>query len=618
MASKKDIKYLNRDFDSFRSALINYSKTYFPTTYNDFSPASPGMMVMEMASYVGDVLSFYLDNQVQETFLQYAKQTNNLFELAYMFGYKPKVTGAAIVDMSVYQIVPSILSGSTYIPDFNYALKINRNAIVTSTLENASPFLTQDNIDFTISSSTDPTEVSVYQINGTNPIYYLLKKNVEAISATINTTTFSFGVPQQFPTVNINANRIIGVLDIVDSEGNEWYEVDYLAQDTIYNSIKNTNPNDPNNFQNVGDAPYLLKLEKVQRRFTTRFLDTGSFQIQFGAGTFADSDETIIPNPDNVGLGLPNKQSKLTTAYSPTNFIFSNTYGIAPSNTTLTVRYLTGGGVTANLDSNTITQINGTVEFLAGNLNSTVATTVRNSLAVNNLEAANGGGDGDTIEQLRQNTISSYGTQLRTVTQDDYIIRALSMPPQYGNIAKAYIAPTQIQNLSLGETPTVLELNILTYNATKKLDVSSLTLKQNLLTYLSQYRVIGDSIRIKDAFIINIGINFDLITFPDYNNNDVINNCILTLQNYFSIDSWQINQPIILREIYALLDNVDGVQTVKNVEVLNKVGSDIGYSEYAYDVKGATLNNVVYPSLDPMIFEVRYPETDIQGRVVPL
>ena len=464
MASKKDIKYLNRDFDSFRSALINYSKTYFPTTYNDFSPASPGMMVMEMASYVGDVLSFYLDNQVQETFLQYAKQTNNLFELAYMFGYKPKVTGAAIVDMSVYQIVPSILSGSTYVPDFNYALKINRNAVVTSTLENASPFLTQDDIDFTISSSTDPTEVSVYQINGTNPIYYLLKKNVEAISATINTTTFSFGVPQQFPTVNINANRIIGVLDIVDSEGNEWYEVDYLAQDTIYNSIKNTNPNDPNNFQNVGDAPYLLKLEKVQRRFTTRFLDTGSFQIQFGAGTFADSDETIIPNPDNVGLGLPNKQSKLTTAYSPTNFIFSNTYGIAPSNTTLTVRYLTGGGVTANLDSNTITQINGTVEFLAGNLNSTVATTVRNSLAVNNLEAANGGGDGDTIEQLRQNTISSYGTQLRTVTQDDYIIRALSMPPQYGNIAKAYIAPTQIQNLSLGETPTVLELNILTYN----------------------------------------------------------------------------------------------------------------------------------------------------------
>ena len=618
MASKKDIKYLNRDFDSFKSALINFSKTYFPTTYNDFSPASPGMMVMEMASYVGDVLSFYLDNQVQETFLQYAKQTNNLFELAYMFGYKPKVTGAAVADISIYQIVPSILSGSTYIPDFNYALKISRNAVVSSTLNNASSFLTQDDVDFTISSSSDPTEVSVYQISGINPIYYLLKKNVEAISATINTTTFSFGIPQQFPTVNINADRIIGILDCVDTEGNDWYEVDYLAQDTIYNSIKNTNPNDPNNFQNIGDAPYLLKLEKVQRRFVTRFLDTGSLQIQFGAGTSADADEIIIPNSDNVGLGLPSKQSKLTTAYSPTNFMFANTYGIAPSNTILTVRYLTGGGVTANLDSNTITQLNGNVTFLVGNLNASTAQTVRNSLAVNNLEAANGGGDGDTIEQIRQNTISNYSTQLRTVTQDDYIIRALSMPPQYGNIAKAYVSPTQIQNLSFGESPTVLDLNILSYNSNKKLNTTSLTLKQNLLTYLSQYRVIGDSIRIKDAFIINIGVNFDIIIFPDYNNNDVINNCIIALQNYFSIDKWQINQPIILKDIFILLDNIDGVQTVKNVEIINKVGSDIGYSQYAYDVKGATLNNVLYPSLDPMIFEVKYPNADIQGRVVPL
>lgn len=192
------------------------------------------------------------------------------------------------------------------------------------------------------------------------------------------------------------------------------------------------------------------------------------------------------------------------------------------------------------------------------------------------------------------------------------------MPPQYGNIAKAYVSPTQIQNLSFGESPTVLDLNILSYNSNKKLNTTSLTLKQNLLTYLSQYRVIGDSIRIKDAFIINIGVNFDIIIFPDYNNNDVINNCIIALQNYFSIDKWQINQPIILKDIFILLDNIDGVQTVKNVEIINKVGSDIGYSQYAYDVKGATLNNVLYPSLDPMIFEVRYPETDIQGRVVPL
>mgnify|MGYP003334040455 FL=1 len=618
MAEKKDIKYLNRDFSSFRTNLIDYTRTYFPTTYSDFSPASPGMMVMEMAAYVGDVLSFYLDNQVQETYLQYARQLNNIFELAYMFNYKPKVTSAATTSLSIYQLLPSKLSGSTYIPDFEYALKINKNATVTSTLVNGVPFLTQDDVDFTVSSSIDPTEITVYQISAGNPTFYLLKKEVEAISATINTTTFTFGTPQQFPTVNINANRIIGILDVVDSEGNEWYEVDHLAQDVIYNSIKNTNPNDPNNFQNVGDAPYLLKLEKVQRRFATRFTDSGSLQIQFGAGTTSVSDEMIVPNSDNVGLGLPYGQNKLTTAYSPTNFIFTNTYGIAPSNTTLTVRYLTGGGATANALSNTLTQLAGTVQFLKTNLNQTTANTIFSSLAVNNLESANGGGDGDTLEQIRQNTLSNYSTQLRTVTQDDYLIRALSMSPQYGMIAKAYIEPTKLENVQVGEIPSTLDLYVLTYNVNKNLNISSNTLKQNLSTYLSQYRIIGDSIKIKDAFIINIGVNFEVIILPDYSSTDVLNNCIISLQDYFSIDKWQINQPIILRDIYILLDKIEGIQTVKTIDIVNKTGASLGYSQYGYDIKGATYNNTIYPSLDPSIFEIRYPNTDIQGRVVSL
>ena len=618
MADKKDIKYLNRDFNSFRAALIDYTKTYFPTTYNDFSPASPGMMVMEMAAYVGDVLSFYLDNQVQETYLQYARQTNNLFELAYMFNYTPKVTGAANTTLSVYQLLPSKLSGSTYIPDFDYTLKVGRNASVTSTLVGVTSFITQDSVDFSVSSSSDPTEITVYQISSGNPTFFLLKKEVEAVSATINTTTFSFGSPQQFPTVIINNDRIIGILDIVDSEGNVWYEVDHLAQDTVYQTIKNTNPNDPNNFQNVGDAPYLLQLEQVQRRFVSRFINSGSMQLQFGAGTYNDADETIVPNPDNVGLGLPFGQSKLTTAYSPTNFIFTNTYGIAPSNTTLTVRYLTGGGASSNVPSNTLTQISGDIQFLKNNLNSTTANTIFASLAVNNLEAASGGSDGDSIEELRQNTISNYSTQLRTVTQDDYLIRALSMPPIYGDIAKAFIEPTKLENLGVGEIPSVLDLYILTYNLNGNLDSASSTVKQNLSTYLSQYRVIGDSIRIKDAFIINIGVNFDIIVLPDYNNNDVLNNCIIALQDYFAISKWQINQPIIIRDLYILLDRIEGVQTVKNIEIVNKAGTSLGYSQYGYPIAGATYNNVVYPSLDPSIFEVRYPNQDIQGRVVPL
>jgi len=192
------------------------------------------------------------------------------------------------------------------------------------------------------------------------------------------------------------------------------------------------------------------------------------------------------------------------------------------------------------------------------------------------------------------------------------------MPPQFGVVAKAFIEPTKIQNIGLGEIPSVLDLYILTYNLNKNLTTSSSTIKQNLSTYLSQYRVIGDSIRIKDAFIINIGVNVDIIVLPDYNNNDVINNCILALQDYFNIKNWAINQPIQLKDLYILLDKIEGIMTVKNIEIDNKAGVLDGYSQYGYDIKGATINNVIYPSLDPSIFECRYLNQDIQGRVSSL
>jgi hypothetical protein len=571
---------------------------------------------MEMAAYVGDVLSFYLDNQVQENYLQFARQSNNLFELAYMFGYKPNVTGIATTNIDFYQKVPTKLSGSEYVADFSYALFVDGNA--TATTSNGVSFLLSDPVDFSVSSSSDPTEISTYEVSNGSVIYYLLKKTRKSISSTINTATFSFGSPVKFSTVEINAPNMVGILDIVDSEGNIWYEVDYLGQEMIYDSIKNTNINDPNLSQYSGDTPYLLKLKKVQRRFATRFKNAITLQIQFGAGTTSDSDENIVPNPDNVGIGLPFEQSKLTTAYAPSNFLFTDTYGIAPSNTTLTVRYLTGGGVTSNVASNTLTKLNGNVKFLNSNLNTTTANDIFASLAITNPEAASGGGDGDTIEEIRQNASANFATQLRNVTQDDYLVRALSMPAKYGNISKAYIEPTKAQSAAAGESAGILDLYILTTDINGKLNIASAALKQNLITYLSQYRMINDAINIKDGFIINIGVNFDIIILPNYNSNEILTACISALQSYFAISKWQINQPIILREIYILLDKIEGVQTVKTVNILNKVGYNEGYSEYAYDIPGATKNNVVYPSLDPMIFEVRNPQTDIQGRVVSL
>ena len=624
MAIRRNIQYINKDFTELRASLVNYARTYFPTTYNDFSPSSPGMMFMEMAAYVGDIMSFYLDNQIQETYLQYARQTNNLYELAYMFGYKPNVTQVATVDIDFYQQVPAIGSIGSQAPDFNYALYVPNNTIVTSTASGSISFLIEDPVDFSVSSSGDPTEVTVYQTTGGNNIqYFLLKKTRKAISATINTTTFSFGIPEQFSTVEINSSNIVGILDIVDSNGNIWYEVDYLAQDTVFDSIKNTNANDPNLSQYQGDTPYLLQLKQVQRRFVTRFLDSTTLQLQFGAGTYTDTDEEILPNPDNVGLGLPFEIDKLTTAYSPSNFTFTRNYGIAPSNTTLTVRYLTGGGVSANVPANSITSLSsGAPKFLNSNLTTNTANYIFGTLAVNNLLAADGGGDGDTTEELRQNASANFATQLRNVTQDDYLVRALSMPSRYGVISKAYIEPTKAANIATGtasgEAASILDLYILSFDNTSKLKTASLALKQNLSTYLSQYRMVNDSINIKDAFIVNIGVNFDIIVLPNYNSNEVLTRCIIALQDFFAIKNWQINEPIILRDLYILLDAIEGVQTVKIITISNKVGTALGYSQYAYDIAGATINNVVYPSLDPCIFEVKYPNTDIQGRVVPL
>ena len=616
---ERDIRYIDRDFNTIRESLIQYSKTYFPNTFNDFSETSTGMLFMEMAAYVGDVLSFYLDNQIQETFIQKARQTTNLYALAYSLGYVPKVTTTATTMISFYQQLPAILSGSVYVPDYDYSLIIPENTQVTSNVNPTQKFIIEDAIDFSASSSLDPTDVSVYQISGINPTYFLLKKDRKAISATINTEIFAFTNSVKFDTRTIRAANIIGVLDCTDTNGNEWYEVPNLAQENVFNSIRNTNTNDPN-YSVDTEVPYILELKTVQRRFATRFMDSGSLQLQFGAGSTRSTTEEIIPNPDNVGLGLPFEKNKLTTAFSPVNFVFTNTYGIAPYNTSLSVRYLTGGGAAANVEAGSLTQVDDSnIVFINPNLsNSTLADQIFNSVAANNVLAADGGMDGDTVEEIRQNSLGNFQNQLRTVTTQDYLVRALSMPSNLGVIAKAHAEPQKIGDYQAGELPTVLDLYILSYNINRKLRTASALLKRNLQTYLSEYRMINDSINIKDAYIINIGVNFDIIVAPNFNNSETITKCIDSLTRHFEIDKWQINEPIILKDLYILLDKVQGVQTVKFVEVVNLTGSSLGYSDFAYDVDGATVNEVVYPSIDPMVFELKFPNQDILGRVVPL
>lgn len=601
--AERNIRYLDRDFTNFRNSLIEFTKTYFPNTYTDFSPSSPGMMFMEMASYVGDVLSFYQDNQIQETFTQFAKQTPNLYQLAYMMGYKPKTTGAAVADVTIYCVVPS--NGNS--PDFSYAPTIPSNTVIGSSVNGQSSFVLQNFVDFAVSSSASPTEASVYTVGGGgSPTQFLLKKTVPALSAEVKTTSFAFGPFEKFPTVTIQENNIINIVNCVDDEGNTWYEVPYLGQETIYTPERN--PSNTGNF----NVPFLLKLLRTQRRFVSRFLAKNQLQIQFGSGNPSINDGDIVPNPSNVGQGNTNLNA--TTAFAPDNFIFTNTYGNAPVNTTLTFTYLKGGGISSNASAGTLTNINTSgVTFDNGGSDSGTQAAVLASITCTNEFAASGGDSGDSPDQIRENSLRMFGTQMRSVTQDDYTVRALSLPGIYGSVGKIYVEPEKIENLNPNGRPAVLDMYVLGYDNSKKLVTTSQTFKDNLSTYLSQYRMVNDSIRIKNGFVVNIGVDFSIITRPNYSGNVVLTKCINSLKNYFDIDKWQMNQPIFITDIYTMLDKVEGVQTVKSVDIFNK--SEGQYSPYFYDVRGATMNNTVFPSQDPSIFEVKYPDKDIRGSI---
>jgi hypothetical protein len=600
------ISYLNKTFPEFKANLINYAKTYFPTVYNDFTEATPGNLFIELASYVGDVSSFYIDTQVQENFLLYAKEKENLYALSYMLGYRPKVSYASNAIIDIFQLIPSSGSGANLVPDYTYALIIPENTSLTSTVNNTK-FITTEKIDF-----RDTGSMEITFVDGN---YFLLKKQVTAISAEIKSSTLTFSSPEKFSIATITDTNILQILDATDVQGNNWYEVPYLAQSSIFNKVENPN-------SGSDGVPYLLTLQRVPRRYVSRFLTDDTLQLEFGAGVANTADNNIVPNPDNISLGLVPGISNLYNNFNQASVFFTQEYGLAPSNN-ITVRYLVGGGITSNVPSNTITTIDNTTSYFPSGITGPLADTILSSLASNNPSPSSGGRNGDQVEEIRNNAFYAYQSQLRAVTREDYMVRALSLPTTYGSISKVYVTQdiarealaTQTVATTEERNPLSLDMYILAYNSDKQLVTASTTLKNNLASYINEFRMVTDAVNIKDAFYINIGVNFDIVVASGYSNNDVVTNCILALKEHFDINKWSINQPIVLADINSRLLQVKGVQNVIKVEIVNKQGGN--YSPYAYDIPGATRLGNIYPSVDPSIFEVRFPDTDIQGRVVP-
>ena len=625
----RDLKYLNKDFSDFRQTLVNYAKNYFPDIYNDFNESSPGMMFIEMASYVGDVLSYYVDNQMKESLLIHAEERSNVIDLARALGYKTKPTVPAIVKINVYQVVPVALTDSE--PDYRYALNIGAGMELST--EDGQIFMTQEPVDFNVDTKKSPRETTVYKVDETygNPEYYLLKKEVNAVAGKVMTENFVFGEPEKYTRIKLGDKKVISILDVKDDAGNIWYEVPYLAQDNIFEDVVNNLAADPEMSEFNYDAPYILKLRRTARRFTVHIDENNTTQLWFGAGISTQPDEVIIPNPENIGMGLPygntaanymNGTNYVDIAFDPVNTMFTRAYGQAPNDETLYVRYLSGGGLESNVGSRTINKINDkTVMLDEDGLDSGQVTVVKDSVAVINLEAAVGGRSGETIEEIRYNALAHYASQNRAVTREDYVARTYAMPQKYGSISKCYLDKDEqyfMQTVGTHEIKNPLAINLyaLAYDDNRNCMAPTEMAKKNLQTYLSQYRMLTDAINIKTAHVINIGVNVSVMPRPGYQNKEVILRVVDKLKCIFDIDNWSINEPIILPKIATELDKVEGVQTIKNLTIVNNWNELLGYSGNIYDIKTATKDGVIYPSMDPSIFEVKYPNKDIKARIV--
>ena len=387
---KKDVRYLNKDFSQIRNNLIEFSKQYYPNTYKDFNESSPGMMFIEMAAYVGDVMSYYVDSQFKESLLGYSEELRTLYSMAQTFGYKPRLTAPSRVTLEVFQLVPAKGTTSSIEPDYDYALNIPVGARIESS--GGTTFRTIQDCNFKYDTPFSPRKVDIFERSSDNtPTFYLLKKKVQAESGIIVEEEHTFGSAEKYSRIKLSNRNVVEIISITDSDDNKWNEVDSLAQDTVFDEVENVSDNDPSLSQYSDDVPFLLKLKRVSRRFTTYRRPDGKTELRFGAGVSDNPDEEIIPNPDSVGSNLPDSPSKILETFDPINFLKTKTYGQAPANTTLTVRYSYGGGVQDNVPSNDITTIKSiSYEIDSTGLAASTLDLVKNSVAFSNPEASSG------------------------------------------------------------------------------------------------------------------------------------------------------------------------------------------------------------------------------------
>jgi len=632
------VNYLDRDFLSLRQALVDFSKTYYPETYKDFNETSPGMMMMEMTAYVGDVLNFYVDKQFREMFLPLAKEKSNIIHLAHAFGYKVKPVKPATVELTFTQDISSVTSDPNNIhPNYNglssQTQVIDSGTQIKSNVDDSIIFETLGEVDFTISSSMDEPPIPVeYNAEGLVSTYRLTRK-VKAVSGETKTTSVTVDAPTKFLNVTLPETNIVDVVSITDSAGNQYHEVDFLTQDRVPISTHYTDDSDRSTAYTALDGttimsasvPYTLKYMSAPKRFTTELKPkTEETVLVFGNGLLRSGTSGSLKSNfleiEQVGLSVPGTSETLTSNIDIRSGDAFGTLGEAPANTVLTISYRAGGGLKSNVSSGELTILNDS------------------NVSVTNDFPARGGADIETEEEIRKRALAYFASQARCVSKDDYFGRVMQMSGKYGSIAKAYVDRTQID--ANNEEPGTVRIYILAYDNQKRLIKAPSLTKQNLKNYLNEFKMITDDVIIQDGFFINFGVVFDVQSYPQADKSELKIKCIETIRDFFNVDKMQFKQPMHLGELEYELLGIDGLRNINSIYITqdtppqgtsgpgfepalynyNNVGEITGNNPgygYPYGLQSEALTNTrtILPSIDPAVFELRDPDNNIKGVV---
>jgi len=613
-----DVRYLNRDFTSIQERLINFAEAYYPDTIQDFSEGSIGLLYIDMASFVGDVLSFYTDVQFKESFIQYADERENVWDLANELGYRPNVTEPATTTLDVFAVVPAKEEDGVVQPDFSLAPAVRENMVVSSESRPDVRFRTLEDINFAVDTPDRPREVRIFETDPTDqtPASFLVTKKVRASAGTIESTTFDFSDPEPFPRRDLPDNNVITILDVIDSEGNEWYEVPYLAQEQIFTEFRNRARIDSNLSAFSDEVPFLIDVRREERRFIRRTESDGTTYIQFGSGVSRGSDENLVPDATTIGNPELPSINQLDLPIDPANFMSTDSFGRVPFDTSLEVEYVVGGGTESNVPINDLTNIV-TVDFefgpgdVDGINNQQIVQNIQDSVRVTNPVPATGGGPGETIDEIRRNAQAFFAAQDRAVTAEDYRTRVLSMPSRYGSVAKATVRPDTNRDNPLG-----INLYVLGFNSNGRLVPVNDAVKENLKEFLGQFRMLTDGVSIRDGFAINFAVDFEISVGPTSSKRKTKFRAITRLQDMLSVENMNFGDPIITSELVNELRSVEGVQTVRSFDIENRFNVTEDYSGNRYDIERATRRGVVFPPQDPAVFELRFPDKDITGSVI--